>query len=334
MLRPHNHSLTQDQLDFYAGNGYLHLKNMIAPWELERLGRESLDVIQYAEHGVAHNHNQYHYAMDPLTGRKILNRIGGMATKGGAFLHLYGHPHILRIAEAVLGPNFMPLRDAQQIKMPEYGAPVPWHRDPSHPRTRTPLDIDVYLDAATPDNGCLYVVPGSHLWQGFDLQDMLDEHGFHLPDAVPVVTEPGDIVLHSPNILHGSRATRGKPMRRICYFAYYDIEDLLLRGGRFDEAYVCSWLRFMLDAVKQRSRLPETADETPFSYSPTLPQFALDPDDLGFVERELINLHEEGFDPNYRYSPRNVVDTVAKPACPGTTERIPVGTGKSDHGQE
>ena len=300
--------LRDSDLTFYRENGYLHIKDLIDPWEIARLDTEATDVINYARGGVAGNHNQYTYQMDAKTGRMVLSRIGGMATKGGAFFHLYGHPRILAIAHAVLGCNFMPLRDALQIKMPEYGAPVPWHRDPGHPRTIPPLDIDVYLDIATPDNGCLYVIPGSHRWRGFDLQDMLDEHGFSLPGAIPVVAEPGDVVLHSPNILHGSRATREKPMRRINYLAYYEIRDLLCKGGKFDENYVRSWLRFMLAAIKERGQLRETAGEEGYTYKPTISQFALDAENLGFVERELVNLGEEGLDPNYRYSPHNVID--------------------------
>ena len=150
------------------------------------------------------------------------------------------------------------------------------------------------------------MIPGSHLWRGFDLQDMLDEHGFNLPGALPVVAEPGDVVLHSPNILHGSRATRGKPMRRISYFAYYEIDDLLRKGGRFDDN-VRSWLRFMLAAVKERSQLAETVAEVPYRHNPSLPQFALEVHNLGYVERELVNLSEDGLDPNFRYSPQNVV---------------------------
>ena len=137
MKRSQNSELGLDDagLAFYRENGYLHIEKLIDPWELERLDTEAMAVIDYAREGVSGNHNQYHYHMDATTGRMVLSRIGGMATKGGAFFHLYGHPRILAIAEAVLGRNFMPLRDALQIKMPEYGAPVPWHRIPA---TRAP----------------------------------------------------------------------------------------------------------------------------------------------------------------------------------------------------
>lgn len=170
-----------------------------------------------------------------------------------------------------------------------------------------------HLDGATLKliDYCKQVVPGSHLWQGFDLQEMVDEHGFNLPGAIPVITEPSDIVLHSTNILHGSRVTRGKTMRRIIYFAFFTIEELLARGGKADADYVRSWLRIMLDAVQHRARLPETADETPFAYNPTKAQFSLNRRELGFVDKQVRTLRD-AFDPAYRYSPLAVVEAKTR----------------------
>ena len=52
-----------------------------------------------------------------------------------------------------------------------------------------------------------------------------------LPGAIPVIAEPGDVVLHSPNVLHGSRVTRDRTLRRVNYFAFFT----LLRCDRSDE---------------------------------------------------------------------------------------------------
>ena len=305
MSKQHHGILTQEQIQFYEENGYLHIKNIMDSWELERLKNESLIMINYCKQTRPPN-NEYLYRMDPVTGNMVLTRVNGMYTKSDAFFALFGHPRLLGIAESIHGPNIVSFQDAMVVKMPEYGAPVPWHRDPGHPRVKPPLDVDVYLDAATPENGCLYVVPGSHLWQGFDLQDMLDEHGFMLPGAIPVITEPGDVLLHSPNLLHGSRTTRGKPIRRVHYFAFFTIEELLSRGGQWDADYVRSWIRVMLQAIESRSQLPETAGEEPYAYNPTLPEFKLNPRELGYVEKYVQRVPDP-FESAYRYSPHNLV---------------------------
>ena len=301
-------TLTQEQVRFYEENGYLHVKDVIDLWEIDCLRVESMKMIDHCKR-VRPPNDDYLYSMDPVTGNTILRRINGMYLKGNAFFALYGHPQVLGFAESVLGPNLVPWQDALVIKLPEYGVAVPWHRDPGHPRVHPPLDIDVYLDAATPENGCLYVIPGSHLWQGFDLQDMLDEHGFMLTGAIPVIAEPGDVVLHSPNLLHGSRVTRDKPLRRINYFAFFTIEEILSRGGPFDANLARSWISVMLQAIEARLQLPATAGEEPYLFNPTLPEFKVDSRALGYVERNIQRLPDP-FDPVYRYSPHNLVKAV------------------------
>ena len=302
-----NSVLTEEQVDFFADNGYLHVKNVIEDWELELLQRESAAVIDSCMENRP-DHGHYKYCLDPLTGRTVLRRVDYIYSKGDALYALVGHPRILGIAESVFGPNFIYCGGDMVVKVPEYGVPVPWHRDPDLMHAQA-FDIDMYLDPATPANGCLHVIPGSHLWQGVDMQDMVDEHGFNLPDAVPVIAEPGDVVLHSPMVLHGSRVTRDKPLRRIVYFAFHTLDEMIRRS--WDEDYIRGWVRVMLDAIRFRRGMSETADEIPIDYQPTLPRFRLDAENLGHVERDLP-MKGVTMDPNSRYVPHSPDKDSAK----------------------
>jgi len=124
-----------------------------------------------------------------------------------------------------------------------------------------------------------------------------------------VIAEPGDVVLHSANLLHGSRVTRGKPLRRINYFAFFTIEEILSRGGPFDANLARSCISVMLQAVEARLQLPEAAGEEPYAYSPTLAEFKFDQGSLDYVERYIQRMPDP-FDPDYRYSPHNPVRAV------------------------
>ena len=44
-------------------------------------------------------------------------------------LRVYGHPQLLRIAEAINGEDFTPFNEALFIKEPGIGAAVSWHQD-------------------------------------------------------------------------------------------------------------------------------------------------------------------------------------------------------------
>ena len=137
MSQQHNGVLSQEQVRLYQENGYLHMKNVMDSWELERLNAETSKMIDYCKQMMPPN-DDYFYAMDPVTGNMVLRRVNGMYTKGDAFFALYGHPRLMGIAESILGPNIVSWRDAMVVKMPEYGVSVPWHRDPAHPRVKPP----------------------------------------------------------------------------------------------------------------------------------------------------------------------------------------------------
>ncbi len=46
-----------------------------------------------------------------------------------AYLRLYGHPSLLRVAAAINGPDFTPFNETLFIKQPGLGASVAWHQD-------------------------------------------------------------------------------------------------------------------------------------------------------------------------------------------------------------
>ena len=55
----------------------------------------------------------------------------------------------------------------------------------------------------------------------------MDEHGFNLPGAIPVETEPGDVLVHAGNALHASRTGRGGRLRRTIYFGAFAIDPYI-----------------------------------------------------------------------------------------------------------
>ena len=64
-------------------------------------------------------------------------------------LRLYGHPDLLRLTEAINGPDFAPFADSIWIKEPGLGTSVAWHQDGTTmlarrtTRTRRPMSTDL-----------------------------------------------------------------------------------------------------------------------------------------------------------------------------------------------
>lgn len=83
----------------------------------------------------------------------------------------------------------------------------------------------VAIDAATLENGCLRVIPGSHRSRTLAKHNKSDEEGIALnleldasqfdeAEAVDIVLEPGQISLHDVYLYHGSEPNRSEHPRR------------------------------------------------------------------------------------------------------------------------
>ncbi|BET66941.1 hypothetical protein ASA1KI_18590 [Opitutales bacterium ASA1] len=133
------------------------------------------------------------------------------------------NPATLDVLTAVVGPNVKCMQSMLFIK--SSGKPgQAWHQDEDFipTRDRSLTGAWIALDRATIDNGCLWVIPGSHrhgilwdqCWHGdrrFDCT--VESRGFPYTDAdaVPVEVEAGSVVFFNGYLLHRSLPNRAAP---------------------------------------------------------------------------------------------------------------------------
>ena len=145
----------------------------------------------------------------------------GMCRGMPSGLRVYGHPHLLTIAEAINGPDFVPYNDATFVKQPGVGGSVAWHQDgtthwgkPDWDEGSHGFNFQVQLYPTTSAN-CLWVVPGSHKLGRVDIKQKIADNGGdeRLPDAVPLICGPGDVTIVNRQMLHGSFANSSPDIR-------------------------------------------------------------------------------------------------------------------------
>ena len=196
-------------------------------------------------------------------------------------LRLYGHPHLLRAAESLNGPDFTPFADSIWIKEPGLGTSVAWHQDGTthwgHPRWHEDIHGFNYmaqLHPTTPENA-LWVVPGSHKRGKIDIKAEVAACGTdRLPDAVPMLCQAGDVAICNRQALHGSFANRSKARRVTVVFGFHRRDAVLnvCKRQRDGETIVYDAQR-----IERRSRTIQLAidaraqrfpNETPYRYRP------------------------------------------------------------------
>lgn len=82
-------------------------------------------------------------------------------------------------------------------------ADLPWHQDcglGGHPIMCPAIGIGIQLDRATPESGQLHFLAGS---QGMTCHQFTDDDLVDLPH-VAVSTEPGDVTLHTADVMHAA----------------------------------------------------------------------------------------------------------------------------------
>jgi ectoine hydroxylase-related dioxygenase (phytanoyl-CoA dioxygenase family) len=150
------------------------------------------------------------------------------------------HPYVVAVLKDVIGPNIKSMQSMLFIKAE--GKPgQAWHQDeffiPTRDRSLTAAWTA--LDDATVENGCLWVLPGSHragvIYPNAEHDDRdydcsVASYGFPYreEDAVAVEVEAGSTVLFNGYLLHKSLPHRGKGgYRRALVNHYMSAESLL-----------------------------------------------------------------------------------------------------------
>jgi len=131
------------------------------------------------------------------------------------------HPAVLDVVEQFLGPDILVHSTRIFCKDPGQPTYVSWHQDGRYSglQGRQAPSIWIALSESTPQNGCLRVIPGSHLQGPLPHQETFAEHNMlnhgeqitaplDESTAIDVVLQPGEMSLHHVDMVHGSAPNR------------------------------------------------------------------------------------------------------------------------------
>ncbi|HKX14614.1 MAG TPA: phytanoyl-CoA dioxygenase family protein [Propionibacteriaceae bacterium] len=149
-------------------------------------------------------------------------------------------PAVLEVLTEVIGRNIKMMQSMLFIK--SEGKPgQAWHQDEAHipTRDRSLTAVWIALDDATVENGCLWVIPGSHasgvlhpvreqIDPRFDCTQEAYGFGYSEDDAVAVELSAGAALVFDGYLLHRSLPNAGQHgMRRALVNHYMSAESLL-----------------------------------------------------------------------------------------------------------
>lgn len=225
--------LTDAQVHEFNEKGFLKVGRLLDDETVERL-RADLDLVMAGKS-----------PKPPVLNRNLLS--GKTEYEGGkagetvvqivniwqaseAFYRHACHPAITGMTAQLCRTDTLRVwHDQVQYKPPEHGGPTGWHQDhPAWPTIQPPdlISAWVALDDATVENGCMWMVPGSHRWgnqqkwlrSGPDFQPEHRDVTLLPADAslkaVPLEVMKGECAFHHCLTWHGSPHNRSQRPRR------------------------------------------------------------------------------------------------------------------------
>ena len=147
--------------------------------------------------------------------------------------HIIDDPRLWLPARSIIGADKLSLfTDKLNFKRPQ-GAPFPLHQDSPYfaldgRSVDRLLSIQIYLDDVTVENGCLWMVPGSHvhgILPGIQNKGVLDRlytdmERFSGAAPVPVEVPAGSAIFFHAHVIHGSKGNRTNRSRRAMVITY------------------------------------------------------------------------------------------------------------------
>lgn len=199
-----------------------------------------LDRLREASDASLAEQDEQHFAEQVTTGSMIMVN-GPFIERYPVFAEFVAYPPILR-ALARLGFPDPRFGHGRVISKPPHSPPLFWHEDGrfwNDPVSYTPIPIQAflmfYLTDTTPENGCLRVIPGSHL-KHHALHDLVPERHTeqnrqyrdaaanpafaHYDDEIDVPLRAGDFVAGYGTLFHASHAN-ASDARRTCLTMWY-----------------------------------------------------------------------------------------------------------------
>lgn len=217
-------TISDEQVQSYHDNGFLIVPGLASAEDVEELRADALRICR----------GEYpHENLEPLpaelTDDEVLRRflcihhphkISPVLLERGV-----KHPGMAAVLARLIGPDVKCMQSMLFVKPPGFQGQA-WHQDEIYipTRDRSLTGGWIALDDATVENGCLWVIPGSHKWALYEQRphenpeefDFAGEsYGFDESGEIPVEVKAGDIVFFNGYLLHRSRKNRSDIYRRV-----------------------------------------------------------------------------------------------------------------------
>ena len=231
----HAGRMTPDEKQCWERDGYFVREKVFSPGENDQLRQVAEDVVAgKREMPMAHidQNALVRDGKDERAGIYGMHKIHHPSCYIPEFLARVRDPRLTDPLLDILGPDILGINNLFIWKAPKIGLGFPWHQDKFYfgKRFKTATTVGTWtaIDPADRDNGCLYVIPGSHKRAISEHDDIAgsQQNEFKLArdardeDGIAVEVPPGAVIWFHSHLLHKSTDNHSRRFRR-SYVSHY-----------------------------------------------------------------------------------------------------------------
>ena len=225
-------AVTDADIEYFHRNGYLVINDAFSAAEIE----DALAGMIHLMDGKCPDFRAIQFEpklikqKNTLEGQKrrdAIRKIFGFVDYEPRLNAMAAHAGLHSVLEKMMGDTAELFQDMALVKPPRHGSEKPWHQDLAYfnlPMQTTVVGVWVALDEATPENGCLHIIPGSNIdgpmihfkrrdWQICDTDVPVGRD-----TMVPL--KPGGCLFWHGLTHHGSPANQSEQRRRALQLHY------------------------------------------------------------------------------------------------------------------
>ncbi len=230
----------------YLRDGYLTAAAVLTPRQLEAMRNEADRLVAVCGAEPERYARRIEWERDHLASNdqagmeRVIRKLEPVSDLSALFAEAATFPGITEPVSAIFGEPVELFEDKLNLKLPG-GSAYPWHQDwvccwRAH--TDELITCFIYLEDADETNGCLQVIPGSHIGKphcefrtGSHFE--IDPGYVDQTKVVPVPLKAGEMIFFDPYILHYSDLNRSQVPRRTIIYTYNPARLGKINEGRF-----------------------------------------------------------------------------------------------------
>ena len=233
-------------VDRYWREGYLTAPSVLTEAQLVELRQESDRLLQLctenSERYAARIEWERNYLPEDRKAgmERVIRKLEPVSDLSPLFAELAYDPKITSLVGEIFGGPVELFEDKLNLKLPG-GSPYPWHQDwvccwRAH--TDELITCFIYLEDANTENGCLWVIPGSHIGKPIlpfkpGSRFEIDPAYVDKDKAIPVPLRAGEMIFFDPYLLHFSDLNYTTTSRKAIIYTYNPARLGKINEGRF-----------------------------------------------------------------------------------------------------